>query len=57
MKCDVVRVEMMMMTMMKWSEMNPLEWRKFINHEVCVTVCDEQRFEGSVFTVDPVSAR
>lgn len=42
---------------MKWRDMNPLEWREFINHEVRVTACDEQRFEGSVFTVDPVSAR
>ncbi|XP_057218437.1 gem-associated protein 6 [Triplophysa rosa] len=41
---------------MKWRDMNPLEWREFIHHEVCVTACDEQRFEGSVFTVDPVSA-
>lgn len=42
---------------MKWRDMNPLEWREFINHEVRVTACDEQRFEGFVFTVDPVSAR
>nr|XP_055040071.1 gem-associated protein 6 [Misgurnus anguillicaudatus] len=45
-----------MLMMMKWSEMNPQQWREFVNQEVCVTAHDQQRFEGFVFTVDPVSA-
>ncbi|KAK2874736.1 hypothetical protein QQF64_003298 [Cirrhinus molitorella] len=42
--------------MLQWSERSPQHWHEFVNHEVCVTAQDQQRFEGRVFTVDPVSA-
>uniref|UniRef100_A0A8C1NXK2 Gem (nuclear organelle) associated protein 6 n=1 Tax=Cyprinus carpio TaxID=7962 RepID=A0A8C1NXK2_CYPCA len=41
---------------MQWSAGSPRYWHEFVNHEVCVTTADQQRFEGRVFTVDPVSA-
>uniref|UniRef100_A0A673JQA7 Gem-associated protein 6 Sm-like domain-containing protein n=1 Tax=Sinocyclocheilus rhinocerous TaxID=307959 RepID=A0A673JQA7_9TELE len=41
--------------MPQWSARSPRHWHEFINHEVCVTAGDQQRFEGRVFTVDPVS--
>lgn len=43
--------------MLQWSSRSPRLWHEFVNHEVCVTTGDQQRFEGRVFTVDPVSAR
>ncbi|XP_026131714.1 gem-associated protein 6-like [Carassius auratus] len=42
--------------MLQWIHRSPQHWHEFINHEVCVTNRDQQRFEGRVFTVDPVSA-
>ncbi|KAK9966932.1 hypothetical protein ABG768_004008 [Culter alburnus] len=42
--------------MLQWSDRSPQQWREFVNQEVCVTARDQQRFEGRVFTVDPVSA-
>ncbi|XP_048056869.1 gem-associated protein 6 [Megalobrama amblycephala] len=42
--------------MLQWSDRSPQQWREFVNQEVCVTARDRQRFEGCVFTVDPVSA-
>uniref|UniRef100_A0A673FTN3 Gem-associated protein 6 Sm-like domain-containing protein n=1 Tax=Sinocyclocheilus rhinocerous TaxID=307959 RepID=A0A673FTN3_9TELE len=41
--------------MLQWSARSPQLWHEFVNHEVCVTNRDQQRFEGRVFTVDPVS--
>lgn len=42
--------------MLQWRDRSPQHWHEFVNHEVCVTNRDQQRFEGRVFTVDPVSA-
>ncbi|XP_016113896.1 gem-associated protein 6 [Sinocyclocheilus grahami] len=42
--------------MLQWSARSPQLWHELVNHEVCVTSRDQQRFEGRVFTVDPVSA-
>jgi len=43
--------------MLQWRDRSPQQWQEFVNQEVCVTARDQQRFEGRVFTVDPVSAR
>ncbi|KAF4107820.1 gem-associated protein 6 [Onychostoma macrolepis] len=42
--------------MLQWRDRSPQHWHEVVNHEVCVTNRDQQRFEGRVFTVDPVSA-
>ncbi|XP_043108895.1 gem-associated protein 6 [Puntigrus tetrazona] len=42
--------------MQQWSSRSLRHWHEFVNQEVCVTTRDRQRFEGRVFTVDPVSA-
>uniref|UniRef100_A0A9J8D6Z5 Gem nuclear organelle associated protein 6 n=1 Tax=Cyprinus carpio carpio TaxID=630221 RepID=A0A9J8D6Z5_CYPCA len=42
--------------MLQWRDRSPQHWHELVNHEVCVTNRDQQRFEGRVFTVDPVSA-